>query len=62
MNRGHDCIDTIYELTFSSEAEANLKKLAKLINTHINDDDYCFEVCDNGGYVSFIVTHYQDFK
>jgi len=62
MNRGLDCKDTIYELTFPPEAKTNLNRLAKLLNQRLADDFYC-EVADNGSgahHVSFIVTHYQE--
>lgn len=62
MNRGLDCKDTIYELTFSHEAKTNLHRLAKILNQMVSEDFHC-QVCDNGSgvhHVSFIVTHYQE--
>lgn len=60
MNRGLDCKDTIYELTFPKESQDKLRMLAKILNQRLADDFYC-EVADNGANspVSFIVTHYQ---
>jgi len=62
MNRGLDCKDTIYELTFPREAKTNLHRLAKILNKH-RGGDFHHQVCENGSgadFVSFIVTHYQE--
>ena len=61
MNRGLDCKDTIYELTFPREAKVNLHRLAKILNKQVRDDIH-HQVCDNGSEapISFIVTHYQE--
>ncbi len=61
MNRGLDCMDTIYELTFPRDHKEKLHRLAKIMNQKLAEDFHC-QVVDNGGegHVSFVVTHYQE--
>jgi hypothetical protein len=58
MNRGVDCKDTIYEITFPSEAEASLKRLSFVLEGLL-PEEYA-EVHTSGSVSSMIITVYED--
>lgn len=58
MNRGVDCKDTVYEVTFNSESEGQLRKLMFILEGLYPEE--FFEIHTSGSVTSFIVTVYED--
>ena len=58
MNRGVDCKDTVYEVTFPSEAESSLRKLSFVLEGLLPEE--YIEVHTSGSVSSLIITVYED--
>ena len=60
MNRGVDCKDTIYEVTFPSACEASLKKLAFVLEGLMPEEG--IEIHTSGPVTSIIITVYEELE
>jgi hypothetical protein len=60
MNRGVDCKDTIYEITFPSTSESSLKKLSHILEGLLPEEDV--KVHTSGSVSSLIITVYEELE
>jgi len=60
MNRGIDCVDITYEVTFNSTEERQLTKLMSVLEGLLPKEN--LEVHTSGNVTSFIITAYGDWE
>lgn len=60
MNRGVDCKDTVYEVTFPSSCEGSLKKLSFVLEGLLPEEH--IEVHTSGSVTSLIITVYEELE
>ena len=60
MNRGVDCKDTTYEVTFPSSCESSLRKLSHVLEGLLVEE--FVEVHTSGSVSSLIITIYEELE